>query len=86
MPSSKDFKADDAVKAMFEGVEDTYDLESVKRVMFGNLPLSLTQLDAKTSSDFQPVYDKVFTQKITPEEGSKELARIHDDNLKAAKK
>ncbi|MDR6550390.1 extracellular solute-binding protein [Paenibacillus qinlingensis] len=86
VPSSKDFKADDAVKAMFEGVEDTYDLESVKRVMFGNLPLTLTQLDAKTSSDFQPVYDKVFTQKITPEEGSKELARIHNDNLKAAKK
>ncbi|THF76543.1 ABC transporter substrate-binding protein [Cohnella fermenti] len=87
LPSSKDLDADEAVKVMFEGVEDTYDLDSVKRVLLGaDLPYALSQLDAKTSSDFQVVYDKVFSQKLTPEEGSKELARIHNDNLKAAAK
>ncbi|RAV06302.1 ABC transporter substrate-binding protein [Paenibacillus sp. YN15] len=86
VPASSSFNVNDAVSLMFKGVEDTYDLESVKRVMFGNLPLGMTMLEKKTGTDQQVVYDKVFTQKMTPEEGAKELARIHNEALKAAKK
>ncbi|MEK4512211.1 ABC transporter substrate-binding protein [Paenibacillus sp. FSL K6-2524] len=86
VPSSKDFPVDEAVALMFKGVEDTYDLDSIKRVMFGDLPLGLSRLDRKTGTEQQAVYDKAFTQKLTPEEAAKELARIHNDNLKALSK
>lgn len=86
VPSSQSFNADAAVKLMFSGVENTYDLESVKRVMFGSFPLGMAKLDKKTLTDHQAVYDKVFTQKLTPEEGAKELARIHNQNIKADSK
>ncbi|MFD0712234.1 ABC transporter substrate-binding protein [Paenibacillus sp. GCM10027626] len=84
VPSSKDFPVDEAVALMFKGVEDTYDLDSIKRVMFGDLPLGLSRLDRKTGTEQQPIYDNVFSQKLTPEDGAKELARVHNDNLKAA--
>ncbi|WP_068779785.1 ABC transporter substrate-binding protein [Paenibacillus sp. GM2] len=86
VPSSKDFPVDEAVALMFKGVEDTYDLDSIKRVMFGDLPLGLSRLDRKTGTEQQAIYDKVFTQKLTPEEGAKELARVHNENLKALSK
>ncbi|WP_256758823.1 ABC transporter substrate-binding protein [Cohnella sp. WQ 127256] len=84
VPASKDFPADQAISLMFEGVEDTYDMDSIKRVMFGNKPLGLSRLDKKSGSEQQVIYDKIFSQKLTPEEGAKELARVHDKNLKAA--
>ncbi|GAA0381298.1 ABC transporter substrate-binding protein [Paenibacillus motobuensis] len=86
VPSSKDFPVDEAVALMFKGVEDTYDLDSIKRVMFGDLPLGLSRLDRKTGTEQQAIYDKVFTQKLSPEEGAKELARVHNENLKALSK
>lgn len=86
VPASKDFPVDQAVSLMFKGVEDTYDLDSIKRVIFGSFPLGLSQLDKKTGTEQQVIYDKVFTQKLTPEEGAKELARIHNENLKAMQK
>jgi multiple sugar transport system substrate-binding protein len=87
VPSSKDFPVDEAVSLMFKGVESTYDLDSIKRVMFGSsLPLGLSRLDKKTGSEQQVIYDKVFTQKLTPEEGAKELAKVHNENLKAVQK
>ncbi|HEY4391938.1 MAG TPA: extracellular solute-binding protein [Paenibacillus sp.] len=86
VPSSKDFPVDEAVALMFKGVEDTYDLDSIKRVMFGDLSLGLSRLDRKTGTEQQAIYDKVFTQKLTPEEGAKELARVHNENLKALSK
>lgn len=86
VPSSKDFPVDQAVSLMFKGVENTYDLDSVKRVMFGNIPVGLSRLDKKTGTEQQVIYDKVFTQKLTPVEGAKELARVHNENLQATKK
>lgn len=86
VPSSKDFPVDEAVALMFKGVEDTYDLESIKRVMFGDLPLGLSRLDRKTSSEQQSIYDNVFSQKLSPEEGAKELARVHNKNLQESSK
>jgi multiple sugar transport system substrate-binding protein len=86
VPASKDFPVDQAVSLMFKGVEDTYDIDSIKRVMFGNLPLGLSRLDKKTGSEQQVVYDKAFSQKLTPEETAKELARVHNENLAALKK
>jgi multiple sugar transport system substrate-binding protein len=32
------------------------------------------------------VYDNAFSQKLTPEEAAKELARVHNENLAALKK
>ncbi|CAN7288539.1 ABC transporter substrate-binding protein [Paenibacillus sp. LjRoot56] len=86
VPSSKDFPVDEAIALMFKGVENTYDIDSIKRVMFGSLPLGLSRLDKKTGIEQQVIYDKVFTQKLNPEEGAKELARVHNENLQAAKK
>jgi multiple sugar transport system substrate-binding protein len=86
VPSSKDFPVDQAVSLMFKGVENTYDLDSIKRVMFGNIPVGLSTLDKKTGSEQQVVYDNIFSQKLTPEEGAKELARVHNDNLQSSKK
>lgn len=86
VPASKDFPVDEAVNLMFKGVESTYDLDSIKRVMFSNLPLGLSRLDKKTGSEQQVIYDKVFTQKLTPEEGAKELAKVHNENLKTVQK
>lgn len=86
VPSSKDFPVDEAVALMFKGVEDTYDLDSIKRVMFGSLPLGLSRLDRKSGSEQQAIYDNVFSQKLTPEEGAKELARVHNGNLQASSK
>ncbi|GBG10129.1 hypothetical protein PAT3040_04847 [Paenibacillus agaridevorans] len=84
VPASKDFPVDEAVALMFKGVEDTYDLDSIKRVMFGDLPLGLSRLDRKTGSEQQAIYDNVFSRKLTPEEGAKELARVHNANLKTS--
>ncbi|RED85110.1 ABC transporter substrate-binding protein [Cohnella phaseoli] len=81
VPASKDFPIDEAVALMFKGVEDTYDLESIKRVIFGDLPLGLSRLDRKTGTEQQAVYDNIFSRKLTPEEGAKELARVHNKNL-----
>ncbi len=86
VPASKDFPIDEAVALMFKGVEDTYDLDSIKNVMFGSLPLGLSRLDRKTGTEQQAIYDNVFSQKLTPEEAAKELARIHDANLQASAK
>lgn len=86
VPASSAFNVEEAAKLMFKGVEDTYDLQSVKRVMFGNQPLGMSKLEKKAGTEQQAVYDKVFTQKLTPQEAAKELARIHNDNLQAAKK
>ncbi|MEF2245774.1 ABC transporter substrate-binding protein [Paenibacillus sp. IITD108] len=86
VPASKDFPIDGAVALMFKGAEDTYDLESIKRVIFGNLPLGLSRLDRKTGSEQQAVYDNVFSRKLTPEEGAKELARVHNKNLQESSK
>jgi len=86
VPASKDFPADEAVALMFKGVEETYDLDSIKRVMFGDRPLGLSRVGRKTASEQQAIYDKVFSQKLTPEEGAKELARVHNGNLKASSK
>lgn len=86
VPSSKDFPVDEAVALMFKGVEDTYDLDSIKRVMFGSLPLGLSRLDRKTGSEQTTIYDNVFSRKLTPEEGAKELARVHNGNLQATSK
>ncbi|WP_438448101.1 ABC transporter substrate-binding protein [Gorillibacterium sp. sgz5001074] len=86
IPASKDFNKDNVAKLMFEGVENTYDLESVKRVMFGNLPLGLGQLDKKTGEDQKAVYDKYYSQKIaSAEEAAKQLTQAHNENLKASK-
>ncbi|WP_339241185.1 extracellular solute-binding protein [Paenibacillus sp. FSL F4-0243] len=86
VPSSKDFPVDEAVALMFKGVEDTYDLDSIKRVMFGDLPLGLSRLDRKTGSEQQAIYDNVFSRKLTAENGAKELARVHNKNLQASSK
>lgn len=84
VPASKDFPIDEAVALMFKGVEDTYDLDSIKRVIFGDLPLGLSRLDRKTGTEQMAVYDNVFSNKLTPEEGAKELARVHNKNLQAS--
>jgi hypothetical protein len=63
-----DFLVDQAVSLMLKDVEDTYDIDSIKLVMFGNLPLGLSRLDKKTGSEQQVVYDNAFSQKLTPEE------------------
>ncbi|MDF2927085.1 MAG: extracellular solute-binding protein family 1 [Paenibacillaceae bacterium] len=86
VPASSSFNVDVAMNLMFKGVESTYDLESVKRVMFGAMPLGMTQLDKKTGTTQQATYDKAFTGKLTPEEAAKELARIHNEDLKAVSK
>lgn len=86
VPASKDFPVDEAVALMFKGVEDTYDLDSIKRVMFGSIPVGLSRLDKKTGSEQTAIYDNMFSRKLTPEEGAKELARVHNGNLQASSK
>lgn len=86
VPASKDFPAEQVVALMFKGVEDTYDMDSIKRVMFGDLPFAPSRLDKKSGAEQQVVYDKAFSQKLTAEEAAKELARVHNNNLTAAQK
>ncbi|MCL6457194.1 MAG: extracellular solute-binding protein [Gorillibacterium sp.] len=86
IPSSKDVNADEAIKLLLNGVESTYDLDSLKRVVFGTFPTYVSNLEQQVNDLRREEYEKYFLNKQDLQTTLENMAKKHNDFLKQNKK
>lgn len=85
IPSSKDVNADEAVKLLLNGVENTYDQDSLKKVLFGKFPTYVTTLEKQVVDLRKEEFEKYFLNKQDLKTTMDNMAKRHNDFLKQNK-
>ncbi|MDF2923789.1 MAG: transporter substrate-binding protein [Paenibacillaceae bacterium] len=86
IPSSKAVNADEAVKLLLNGVDSTYDQDSLKKVVFGTFPTYVSSLQQQVVDLRKEEYEKYFLGKQDLKTTLENMAKRHNDFLKQIKK
>lgn len=86
IPSSKSVNADDAIKLMLKGVEATYDLDALKKIMFGDLPVVQMDIPQQVVDARKEEYEKYFLNKQDIKTTLQNMEKRHNDFIKQNKK
>lgn len=86
IPSSKAVNADEAIKLLLSGVDSTYDLDSLKKVVFGTFPTYVSSLEQQVVDLRKEEYEKYFLGKQDLKTTLENMAKRHNDFLKQTKK
>lgn len=86
IPSSKAVNTDDAIKLLLTGVENTYDKDSLKKVVFGNFPTYVESLEQQVKDIRKEEYEKYFLNKSDINATLSNMVKRHNDFIKQNKK
>jgi multiple sugar transport system substrate-binding protein len=86
IPSSKGVNVDEAVKLLLNGVESTYDQDSLKKVIFGTFSTYVTRLEKQVVDLRKEEFEKYFLGKQDLKSTMDNMAKRHNDFLKQNKK
>ncbi|MFC0214063.1 ABC transporter substrate-binding protein [Paenibacillus chartarius] len=86
IPSSKEVNSDEAIKLMLQGVENMYDQESLKKVVFGNFPTYQLDIDQQVLDARKEEFEKYFLNKQDIAATLKNMEKRHNDFIKQSKK
>lgn len=86
IPASKAVNADDAIKLLVSGVEDTYDKDSLKKVVFGTFQTYQTNLPQQVVDLRKEEYEKYYLGKQDLKTTLDNMAKKHNDFIKQHKK
>ncbi|WP_240940982.1 extracellular solute-binding protein [Paenibacillus sp. HB172176] len=83
LPASKDADADAAMKALLGDHADTYDIDSLQYVLFGNdIPTYVRSLPQQVMDIRSEEYEKFFLGAQTAEQTAANMVKRHNDFLK----
>lgn len=86
IPSSKAVNADEAIKLLLNGVDSTYDQDSLKKVVFGTFPTYVSNLPKQVLDLRKEEYEKYFLGKQDLKTTLENMAKKHNDFLKQNQK
>jgi multiple sugar transport system substrate-binding protein len=86
IPSSKAVNADEAIKLLLNGVDSTYDQDSLKKVVFGTFPTYVSNLEQQVIDLRKEEYEKYLLGKQELKTTLENMAKKHNDFLKQSKK
>ncbi len=81
IPSSKNADAEKGVELILQGMEDKYDMESVKNVVFGDYPVFTSTIDSQTKDALKEEYERYFLQELSLDEIITNLIDRHNKLL-----
>jgi len=86
IPSSKDANVDEAVKLLLGDNEKTYDVESLKKIVFGKFPTYTATVPQQVVDARREEYEKYFLKAQSVDDALKNTVKRHNDFLKQNKK
>lgn len=85
VPASKEVDREEAVKLLLFGAEDTYDVESLKKVFFSDAPTFVQSLDQPVIDLRKEEYEKYFLKAQSLDETVANIVKRHNEFLKTKK-
>jgi multiple sugar transport system substrate-binding protein len=85
IPASASVNRDDAIKLLLTGTENTYDVESLKKVFFSNLPKYTQNLEQQVIDLRKDEYEKYFINNQTLDQTIQNIMKRHNEFLKNKK-
>ncbi|MEK3664045.1 extracellular solute-binding protein [Paenibacillus sp. FSL F4-0236] len=81
IPASKHTDLDQTVKLMTAGMEDLYDMDSLKAVVLGNSPKYINSIDRKVSDMRKEEIERYFLKEKSLDETIKSIVKRHNELL-----
>ncbi|MBD0384340.1 ABC transporter substrate-binding protein [Paenibacillus sedimenti] len=86
IPSSKDVNPDEAIKLLLGANEATYDIDSLKKVVFGKFPTQVISLPSQVVDARREEYEKYFLKNQSLDVTLGATSKRHNEFLKQNKK
>jgi multiple sugar transport system substrate-binding protein len=86
IPAYQKTKEDDVLKLLVQGAESTYDMESLKRVVFSKEPTFQLLLDQKVLDLRREEYERYFLKDKSLDETISMMVKRHNDYIQQTKK
>ncbi|WP_325176707.1 ABC transporter substrate-binding protein [Paenibacillus alkalitolerans] len=85
IPSSNAVNSDDAINLLLKGVEDLYDIDSLKNVVFGEFPTFVDSLPQQVVDFRKEQYEKYFLQQTDVDSALADMVKKHNEFMKQNK-